>query len=115
MESTPSRIGSRAEMEVTTALIRAGKHVYLPAFAADSRVDLVYVDDEGVHRAQVKTSRLVGDVLSFRTCSNTKNVPKDYRGEVDVFAVYSPDLNEVFVVPIGDTPSRAAYLRLGAP
>ena len=48
MESTPSRIGSRAEMEVTTALIRAGKHVYLPAFAADSRIDLVYVDDEGV-------------------------------------------------------------------
>ena len=27
-----------------------------------------------------KTSRVVGDVLRFRTCSNTKNLPRDYEG-----------------------------------
>ena len=109
---SPSRIGAKAELEVATALARAGKHVYLPVFAADSRVDLIYLDDDGVCRVQCKTSRLCGDVLIFRTCSNTKNVPKDYRGEIDVFGVYSPHLSQVFIVPVGDVPSRFAYLRL---
>jgi hypothetical protein len=37
---------------------------------------------------------------------------EDYRGEIDVFDVYSPHLSQVFIVPIGDVPSRVAYLRL---
>src|SRR5437879_2088354 len=94
------------------ALIRTGRRVYVPFFGADSRVDLVFEDDDGFHRVQCKTSRMVGAALMFRTCSNTKNVPKDYRGEIDYFGVYSPDLEQVFLVPLDDVPARAGYLRL---
>src|SRR5438132_7203746 len=111
---TPSRAGARAEMEVAMALTRAGKHVYLPFFAPDSRVDLLYLDEEGMHRAQVKTSVVRGDVVVFRPCSNTNNVRRDYRGEADVIAVYTPELDQVFIVPVEDAPARACHLRLKA-
>jgi len=112
VEETPSEVGERAELAVAGALRLAGKRVYLPFFAADSRVDLVYEDGAGFRRVQCKTSRLLGDVVAFCTCSNTKNVRKDYRADVDVFGVYSPELDQVFLVPVGDVPARAGHLRL---
>ncbi len=42
--TTPSSIGARAEAAVASALVRAGRDVYLPAFTVNSRVDLVYFD-----------------------------------------------------------------------
>ena len=112
MIRTPSEVGGRAELAIAAGLRLAGKRVYLPFFAADSRVDLVYEDGDGFHRAQCKTSRLIGDVIEFCTCSNTNHVRKDYRSDVDVFGVYSPDLDEVFMVPVADVPARACRLRL---
>jgi PD-(D/E)XK nuclease superfamily protein len=112
MDATPSRIGATAEMEVAIALMRAGKDVYLPAFAPDSRIDLLYLDETGVHRVQVKSSVLRGDVVVFQSCSNTNNVRRGYHGEVDLIGVYSPELDQVFLVPIGEAPDRAGHLRL---
>jgi hypothetical protein len=111
--ATPSTIGARAEAAVASALVRAGKPVFLPAFAAHSRIDLIYSEGGDLVRVQCKTSRLVGEVLRFRVCSNTANVPRDYAGEIDVFGVYSPDLGNVYVVPVVEVPLRACHLRLG--
>ena len=41
------------------------------------------------------------------------NAPKTYEGEIDLFGVYSPDLDNVFLVPIAEVPSRVCHLRLG--
>ena len=112
MNSIPSALGAQAELAVASALTRAGRQVYLPFFAAHTRVDLVFEDELGLHRVQCKTSRLRGDVVTFATCSNTKHVRKDYRGEVDLFGVYSPELDQVFMVPVGDVPLRLGHLRL---
>ncbi|MBV9410836.1 MAG: hypothetical protein JO148_04530 [Acidimicrobiia bacterium] len=112
MDRTPSEIGERAELAVASALRLAGKRVYLPFFAADSRVDLVFEDADGFHRAQVKTSLLRKDVIWFRACSFTNKIHRDYRGEVDVIAVYSPELDEVFLVPVEEAPARGGHLRL---
>src|SRR5439155_26640702 len=89
-----------------------GKDVYLRFFSAHGRVDLVFLDATGLYRVQCKTSRVIGDVLHFRTCSNTNNLPRDYRGEIDLFGVYSPELDQVYLVPVADAPSRGCYLRL---
>jgi hypothetical protein len=87
--------------------------VYLPLLAADGRVDLIFDDpDRGLLRTQCKTARVVGGVLTFKVCSNTRNTPRDYRGEVDVFGVYSPQLDQVFIVPVGDVATRLCHLRL---
>jgi hypothetical protein len=112
---TPSSIGARAEAAVAAALVRAGRAVFLPAFAAHDRIDLVYVDGADLVRVQCKTSRLIGDVLRFRTCSNTANVPRGYGGEVDAFGVYSPDTERVYIVPAHDLPTRVCHLRLAPP
>ncbi|MEY2433798.1 MAG: hypothetical protein QOC92_3523 [Acidimicrobiaceae bacterium] len=113
MDKTPSEVGARAELEVAAGLIRSGRRVYLPLLAADGRVDLIFDDPEhGLVRAQCKTGRVSGGVLTFKVCSNTRNVPRDYRGEIDVFAVYSPQLDEVFVVPVDDVATRGCHLRL---
>ena len=113
MDESPSVIGARAEREAAFALERAGWHVYLPVFASHARVDLVALRGGELVRVQVKTSRLKGDVVMFRTCSNTSNVPRTYHGEIDVFGVYSPELDQVFMVPIGVTSDRTCSLRLG--
>ena len=54
-------------------------------------------------------------MVAFRTCSNTGNVPLDYRGQVEAFGVYSPDLNLVYVVPVEVTAIRACHLRVAPP
>jgi hypothetical protein len=111
----PSAIGARAEAAVASALVRAGKTVFLPAFGAHSRIDLVYQEDRGLLRVQCKTARFATDTLSFRTCSNTANRERDYVGEIDVFGVYSEELRNVYLVPVTDTPGRRCFLRLGPP
>lgn len=115
MSSSPSVIGARAELAVAVALSKAGMAVYLPFFNAHSRVDLVYQDGAGLHRLQCETSRIVRSVLCFSTCSNTSGERKDYQGEIDTFGVYSPDLEQVFLVPVDGLPRRACSLRLSAP
>lgn len=110
--ATPTEIGARAEAAVASALVRAGRAVFLPAFGANSRVDLIYEDDGSLVRVQCKTSRVVGDVIVFRTCSNTDNLPRAYAGEVDVFGVYSPTTDLVYLVPAAGLPTRYCSLRL---
>ncbi len=115
VHSTPSEIGARAEAAIARALIMDGKQVYIPLFSAHARADLVFEDVSGLHRVQCKTSRVIGDVVWFRVCSNTNNEPKDYRGQIDFFGVFSPELDEVYLVPVADVPLRAAHLRVAPP
>lgn len=110
---TPSEIGAAAEAEVARALRLAGIDVYVPLFNPHARVDLVIDGGGGLQRVQCKTSRFAGGAVSFRTCSNTGNVPRDYRGEVDLFGVWSPELERAFLVPVEGVATRRCYLRIG--
>jgi hypothetical protein len=110
---TPSEIGAVAEAEVARALRLAGVDVYVPLFNPAGRVDLVVDGPDGLHRVQCKTSSRRGDVIIFRTCSNTGNLPLDYRGEVDAFGVWPPDLEQAFLVPAELLGTRTCSLRLG--
>ena len=97
---------------VCNALLDEGFAVYLPHFGAHSRVDLVYgSDSSGLRRMQVKSARLVDDVVTFATCSHTGGIRKGYLGEVDDFGVYCPATDEVYLVPVGDVPSNYGFLR----
>ena len=112
MEMTPSEVGARAERAVAFALAVAGKRVYLPLFAPHSRVDLVFEDSSGFHRVQCKTSRPRDGAISFCTCSHTGNERLGYVGEADFFGVYSPQLDQVFLVPVDAVPERECHLRI---
>ena len=97
------------------ALERAGWTVFLPMFAAHSRIDLVGIAGSGLAtRIQVKTTRLVGNgtAIYFRTCSNTNNVRLSYEGDVDAFGLWCPALDTAYLLPIHDAPMRGGHLRL---
>ena len=115
MGLTPSEVGARAEIEVAYRLERCGYQVYLPTFAPHARVDLVALRGGEVVRVQVKSARVIAGAVSFRVCSNTGNVPRDYHGEIDAFGVYAPALHRVYVVPVADTKTRLCSLRLEPP
>src|SRR5215211_4513978 len=99
LAGTPIEVGARAEAAVASALVRVGKSVFLPVFGVNSRIDLVYEEGHDLMRVQCETSRVLGEVLVFRTCNNTKNMPRNYEGEIDLFGVYSPARNLVYLVP----------------
>ncbi len=112
-EDHPSVVGARAEIAVASALMRVGMDVFLPFFSPHSRVDLVAARGAELLRVQCKSARLVaGGALFFQTCSNTANAPLDYRGQVDAFGVYSPDVGQVYLVPVDVVGLRACHLRL---
>ena len=100
------------------ALQRLGYGIYVP-FSEKSRCDLILETDGKLNRLQCKTGRLRKGAIVFSLCSNyghhrnpaTRH--RQYHGEIDFFAVYCPETNGVYLVPIRDVPGkRQAYLRV---
>ena len=117
MTYNPKGIGENSEAAVLAALLRAGKIVLKP-FGDNQRYDLVTDEGDGKFcRIQCKTGRLKHDgaVLLFDTCSSYVHRgrgKRDYKGDADVFAVYSPELDKVYLVPVAETGSRGCHLRV---
>lgn len=86
--------------------------MFLPAFAAHERVDLVYLGDGRPIRVQCKAARVVRGVLIFKTCSYTANRPRAYTDEIDEFGVYAVTTGLVYLVPSAGLPDRECTLRL---
>ena len=119
-------IGGRSEAAIVSALVNAGKSVFLPAFNANLRVDLIIHEDDGTFvRVQCKTGRLKDGVIDFPTCStgyryNTidgleHRGKKSYRGQCDMFAVYCPENKKCYLIPVDEVGNTRATLRIAAP
>ena len=68
---------------------------------------------------QCKTGRLRNGAVTFATAStyahhrSPRVIRRTYEGEVDLFAVYCPETAGVYLIPIGDVPTRSfARLRV---
>ena len=107
----PKDIGDRSTLAIMLALRDCGYAVYVP-FGENTRSDLVIDDGETLTRVQCKTGPLRGGAVAFRTCSSYANHPhpkmpaRDYRGQVDSFAVYCPDNGSVYLIPIAHLAAR---------
>ena len=69
-----------------------------------------------------KTGRLRDGSIRFAVCSTyghykrPGNVRRDYRGQIDCFAVFCPETAGVYLIPIDDISTRStAYLRHDPP
>lgn len=115
MSKNPKLVGENSEGQVLAALLRANKVVLQP-FGDSQRYDLV-VDEQGVFlRIQCKTGHLEKGAVTFSCCSLTwSGKRKPYHGEADLFGVYCPELDKVFLVPVAEVGSRRAALRYEAP
>lgn len=112
-----SAIGDTCEGMVLAALLKSGRTVLLP-FGNRLRYDLVVEEADGrFMRVQCKTARFVNGAISFNTSSvhkrsNGQVVRRNYEGEADLFGVYCPKLEKVYLVPVSDVPRNIAWLRV---
>jgi hypothetical protein len=115
-------MGERSEAIIIGRLVYSGYTVLKP-YGENQRYDLVIEDaDRQFWRVQCKTAWLSKDqkIIIFNTCSNhyayawQKNTMtrKHYRGDVEYFAVYSPDTDKVYLIPIDHVGTAHASLRL---
>jgi hypothetical protein len=116
-----SQTGHRTLVKVMTALVNLDKALYVP-FGDHGRVDLIYEEEDGrLVRVQCKTAWVAKGCLVFPTTSvdsrsvKGRTLRRGYRGEADLFGVYCPVLNRVYLIPVEDVPQGEARLRLTPP
>lgn len=112
--NTSSR-GLIGHTAVLNELVRKGKEVLMP-WGDHRRYDLAFVEPLGVSggmkliRVQCKVARLSkdGGYLLFNAFSVTIRVggkthlKKGYQDDIEYFAVYSPDTEKIYMVPVED-------------
>jgi hypothetical protein len=112
--------GALAEAEVIAAATRLGFTVSRP-LSDGARYDLILGRADWLHRVQVKTASLEGDVIGvrLRTCRHT---PRGYvhtvyePGEIDFVVAYCDELDDCYVLPADLVTGRTkVHLRLGPP
>lgn len=122
-----SFLGMKSKAEKTEAAILArlsgqdGVTVLLPFGGGNGRYDMVIDDNGTFYRIQCKTGRLErnGTVVAFNAASSTYHYYggkgrewRDYRGQVEYFGVYCPQINRAFLVPVDIVGKTEGTLRL---
>jgi PD-(D/E)XK endonuclease len=108
-------VGQRTEAIVLPELVKLGHRVLVP-FGVNHRYDFAIDLGDRFLRLQCKTARLLGGRILFNAQSirsNTQRVYlRSYFGEIDYFAVYSPDIDRVYAVPVDEAGRCSGSLRV---
>jgi hypothetical protein len=108
-------IGDLSELEAARALARAGYLVSKP-LGDSHRYDLIIDDGETLSRVQVKTGRLRKGSVIFACFSSHSHRGgpscRSYRGEIEFYAVYCPETEQVYLLPESDACLSKAHLRV---
>jgi hypothetical protein len=111
----PVDVGQRTEAIVLAELVRRGYRVLTP-FGTNQRYDLAIDLGDRFLRAQCKTGRLRRGTIVFHPKSVRSNTHKTYcrtyENEVDLFLVYCPETDRVYVIPIEEATSSVGALRV---
>jgi len=117
MKLNTKHIGDTCEAMVIARLVQAGCSVLMP-FGDNQRYDMLVEHRKKLGtflRIQCKTGRLRNDVIIFKTSSHTRGTGKtrSYSGEVDIFGVYCPETDSVYMIPARICGASSMYLRVG--
>jgi hypothetical protein len=106
--------GDASEARIVSELIKAGWKVAV-VWNQNCRYDLIGDCNSKLFRIQCKTAWIERDsVLLYNARSTNKRTNSRYTpDEVDLFAVYSPDTDKVYIVPCNKA-SSGLTLRLKA-
>ena len=117
----PKDVGDKSTIAIMLAL-RAEGYALLVPFGENTRYDLAIDNGACLRRVQCKTGRLRNGAVLFATCScyahhgSTAEPRRDYRGQIDDFAVFCPDMGTVYLIPIDDLDVRTlGSLRVDPP
>ena len=108
-------VGDISELRVMCDLVKAGYLVSIP-FGENHRYDLVVEKDNVLSRVQVKTGRLRKGVVMFNCYSSHSHrggtACRSYTGEVEFIAVFCPDTDSTYMLPISAMPVLRGMLRV---
>ncbi|MGH9198272.1 MAG: group I intron-associated PD-(D/E)XK endonuclease, partial [Acidimicrobiia bacterium] len=117
----PKVVGDASQAMVLGRLVQAGRTVLVP-FGENTRYDYVIEEKDGSFtRVQVKTGRLRKGAIVFATCSTSYHHPNNrgmvaykhcYRGQADLFGVYCPETDAIYLVPVSEVGTTTAALRV---
>ena len=116
----PKVIGDHSQAMVLARLVQTYPQVLVP-FGENCRYDLVIAEGDRFIRVQCKTGRLRNGVIKFNACSysyhhpsnrGSRNYRHDYRDQADVFGVYCPELDAVYLVPVDEVGTTYVALRV---
>ncbi len=104
-------VGEVSEAAILAKLISRGYPVSIP-FGDNQRYDLIVERKSGLKRVQCKTGRLFRGVIGFALRSFTDG--KDYSDSIDAFAVFCPENEKIYWIPIKVVAgrTRSLYLRV---
>jgi hypothetical protein len=105
--------GNTTEAAVLGALVRRDLAVLLP-FGEGHPYDLVVqIGCDVFLRVQCKTARVVNGCVVFNSRSTDHGRGQGtYVGLADVFGVYCPRTEAVYLVPVRDAPTSVVHLRI---
>ena len=109
--------GDVAEAHIIARLLELGKTVLRPV-GDNARFDLVIYESGAFQRVQCKSAFAdprAEQVLKFPACSSATHInrgKRSYRGECDLFAVWSPLTKKVYLVPVSHCGTTEVSLRL---
>lgn len=112
----PQERGDLTEAAVLNGLMQDGFSISQP-FDDNQRYDFIADDGSNLYRIQAKTARLKDDKIKFDCANSVANTiemtKKTYTDkQIDAFVVYSPNLDNLYWVPVNDAPKTCMTLRL---
>ena len=114
----PVDIGQRSEAAIISELVRRGYEVLVP-FGSNHRYDLVVHHEGQWLRVQCKTGRLRNGCIHWSTrsvrCNTRATVTAPYDGDADLFMVFCPETDGIYVIPVHEATKGAASLRIDPP
>jgi hypothetical protein len=110
------QIGDISEAACIKKFISLGYGVSV-TFGDNERYDLLVDDKSSIRRVQVKTGKFNGTSVVFEcanmTTKNGESVHKTYtKDEIDTFAIYCEELDNVYEVPVERSNKRSMTLRV---
>lgn len=109
--------GDVTEAVVLAELTKRGFVVLLP-FGDNQSYDLVVDLNSTFIRIQCKTGWLKSGSIAFKTVSTLprsngqQHVHRSYDGKADVFAIFCPQTDDVYIVPIDSAAKNTGNLRI---
>jgi hypothetical protein len=114
----PVDVGVRSEGAILGELVKQGYDVLMP-FSYNQRYDFVIDAGTRFVRAQCKTGRLHTGAIVFNKISTRSSRTavhrRTYDGDIDLFLVYCPPVDSVYVIPIEEACAGLSMLRIDPP
>lgn len=111
---SPKEVSDTAVAGVLASLLKKGYAILIP-FGDSQRYDLVIEKNNEFFRVQCKNGRVRNGCIRFNSSSTEwykGHRRKNYKGQVDYFGVYCPELDKTYLVPIDTIGETQGILRL---